>query len=328
MTDLALPEKFEDSFEIIASPSPVVVVDFHVYLHDVKNWFESKVEKFYTPEIEDLLIKGAWALKIQRGPDMLPMFPHRVIILADSRYPDTNNYWRDRFMQESPIVQKAWEDYAESKKKPLSEIPTNYKGTRKEKTETFWRVFEIGWKYVNKYYTVFDCEGYEADDTAGAIYRISRDSVGGGIAHERQIFLSSVDRDWTQLCDDDQRIYFANTRKPGPNEQIQARLVNNQGVIDHTEWRMGYKLDHPKNLADWKVLAGDKGDNLPAGSPKCLFDLIEPHSEYNIEKAAHWYQDLVIEMNNPKPNNRLDHFDSAYNAFISTCIEPPLSKWV
>ena len=91
---------------------------------------------------------------------------------------------------------------------------------------------------------------------------------------------------------------------------------------------MGYTLDHPKNLADWKVLAGDKGDNLPAGSPKCLFDLIEPHSEYNIEKAAHWYQDLVIEMNNPKPNNRLDHFDSAYNAFISTCIEPPLSKWV
>lgn len=318
--------KFEDSFEIITVPSPVVVVDFHVYLHDVKNWFESKIEGSFSKEVEDKLIKGCWALKIQRGPDMLPRFSHRVLIVADSRFQDTGNYWRDTYMTNSPIVQKAWEDYAESKGKDVSELATNYKGTRKEKDASFWRIFNIGWEYANQYYKVFHHEGYEADDVSGAIYRISRDDLGGGIARKRQIFLSSVDRDWTQLVDDDLKIYFANTRKPFANEKIQARLVNNAGVIEHTKWRMGYDLDHPKNLADWKVEFGDLGDNLPPGSPKCLFDLIEPSPEYNIENDAPWYEELVEYLNDPNPNDRPDHFESAYRAFVNICLEPPVTK--
>ena len=318
--------KLEDSFEIITSPSPCVIVDFHVYLHDVKNWFESKIEGSFSKEVEDKLLKGCWALKIQRGPDMLDRFSHRVIIVADSRFQDTGNYWRDKYMKKSPIVQKAWEDYAESQGKKLSEIPTHYKGTRKEKDATFWRVFDIGWEYVNQYYQVFSHEGFEADDTVGAIYRISRDSIGGEVTHKRQIFLSSIDRDWTQCVDDSHKIYFANTRKPFVNEKIQARLVDNAGVIEHTAHRMGYELDHPKNLADWKVLHGDSGDNLPPGSPKCLFDLTEPNPEYNIDKEAPWYDDLVEQLNNPEPNDRPDHFESAYRAFVNICLEPPVSK--
>jgi hypothetical protein len=318
--------KFEDSFEILTNPAPVVVVDFHVYLHNVKNWFENKIEGSFSSEVEDRLIKGCWALKIQRGPDMLPRFPHRIVIVADSRFKDIDNYWRDKYMRESPVVQKAWENYAESKGKDLSEIPTHYKGTRKEKDATFWRVFNIGWEYANRYYQVFHHEGYEADDTVGSIYRISRDGIGGNVAHERQILLSSVDRDWTQCVADEHKVYFANTRYPGPKEKIQSRLVNNAGVIEHTKWKMGYDLDHPKNLADWKVEFGDDGDNLPAGSPKCLFDLTEPNPEYNVEKDAPWYDDLVKDLNNPEPNDRPDHFESAYRAFVNVCIEPPVSK--
>jgi hypothetical protein len=89
---------------------------------------------------------------------------------------------------------------------------------------------------------------------------------------------------------------------------------------------MGYELDHPKNLADWKVLKGDEGDNLPPGSPKCLFDLTEPNPEYNIDEQAPWYDDLVEELNNPEPNDRPDHFESAYRAFVNVCIEPPVSN--
>jgi hypothetical protein len=229
-------------------------------------------------------------------------------------------------MKNSPIVQKAWEDYAESKGKDVSELATNYKGTRKEKDASFWRIFDIGWEYVNQYYKVFHHEGYEADDAVGAIYRISRDNLGDGIARERQIFLSSIDRDWTQCVDDGLRIYFANTRKPFPNEKIQSRLVDNAGVIEHTKWKMGYDLDHPKNLADWKVEFGDLGDNLPPGSPKCLFDLIEPSPEYNIEKDAPWYDELVEYLNDPSPNDRPDHFESAYRAFVNICLEPPVTK--
>ena len=295
--------KLESFFKLEHNPSPIVVVDFHVYLHDIKRWFEEKVEGSLSKEVEDKLIKGCWALKINRGPDMLPRHAYRIVVVADSRYSDTNNYWRDKFMCGSSEVQTAWLTYAEKQSKNLSDIPTHYKGTRKEKTETFWRIFNIGWDYVHKYFPVFYQEGFEADDIAGAIYRLSRDSEENSIVRQRQILLSSVDRDWSQLVDEDLKIYFANTRVPFPNEKIQERLVGNLGVVEHTKHRMGYDLDHPKNLADWKTKHGDSSDNLPPGSPRCLFDLCEPHTEFTIEKAAPWYLDLSKCVNDPNPKS-------------------------
>jgi hypothetical protein len=316
--------KLESFFKLDHNPTPLVVVDFHVHLWAVLRWFEEKIEGSFKPEVEDKLIRGAWALSINRGPDMLPRHTYRIVIVADSRFRDSGNYWRDKFMSESKVVQTAWESYAEKEGKVLSEIPTNYKGTRGEKTENFWRVFDIGWAYCNEYFPIFSQEGFEADDIAGAIYRISRDGNTDSIAHTRQIFLSTLDRDWSQLCDDDHKVYFANTRVPFPKEKIQERLVGNQGVIEHTKHRMGFDLDHPKNLADWKVKMGDMCDNLPPGSPKCLFDLCEPHEEYSIEKVAPWYPDLVECLENPKPNDRPDHFDNAYRQFVKVMLEPPV----
>jgi hypothetical protein len=317
--------KLETIFKLDNNPTPLVVVDFHVYLHDVLRWFEDKIEGSFNAEVEDKLIKGAWALKVNRGPDMLPRHTYRIVVVADSRFQDTGNYWRDRYMTESPVVQQAWQDYAEKEGKVLSEIPTNYKGTRKEKTGNFWRVFDIGWKYVNEYFPVFSHEGMEADDIAGAIYRISRDGGPDSIARKRQIFLSTIDRDWSQLVDEDHKVYFANTRHCFPNEKIQERLVGNQGVIDHTKHKMGFDLDHPKNLADWKVLHGDLGDNLPPGSPKCLFDLCEPYTDFVIEKVAPWYPDLVECLEENKPNDRPDHFDTTLRQFAKIMLEAPVS---
>jgi hypothetical protein len=316
--------KLENVLKLENNPQPIVVVDFHVYLHDVKRWFEEKVEGSVKPEVEDKLIKGAWALKINRGPDMLPRHRHRIVVVADRRFPETNNYWRDRFMRRSVEVQTAWLNYAEKEKKELSEIPTHYKGTRGEKTDTFWRIFHIGWEYANSYFPVFDLEGFEADDIAGAIYRLSRDSEENSVVKRRQIFLSTLDRDWSQLVDEGHKVYFANTRVPFAREKIQERLVGEEGVREHTKYRMGYDLDHPKNLADWKVLHGDLGDNLPPGSPKCLFDLCEPHTEYVIENAAPWYPDLVECVNNPSENIRADHFDQTIKQFAKIGLNSPV----
>lgn len=316
--------KLESNFKLGHNPQPVVVVDFHVYLHEVRRWFEERVEGLVSPEIEDKLIKGCWALKINRGPDMLPRHSYRIVVVADCRFQDTDNYWRDRYMRRSAEVQSAWLAYAEGQKKDLSEIPTHYKGTRGAKTDTFWRIFNIGWEYVHNYFPVFSLEGYEADDIAGAIYRISRDSPEESIARKRQILLSTLDRDWSQLVDEDHKVYFANTRIPFPREKIQERLVGNLGVIEHTKHRMGYDLDHPKNLADWKVLRGDSGDNLPPGTPKCLFDLCEPNPDYSIEESAPWYSDLVECLNDPKPNIRDDHFEQTLRQFVKVGLEPPV----
>jgi len=316
--------KLETIFKLDNNPTPLVIVDFHVYLHDVLRWFEDKIEGSFNTEVEDKLIKGAWALKVNRGPDMLPRHTYRIVVVADSRFQDTGNYWRDRYMTESPVVQQAWQSYAEKEGKDLSNIPTHYKGTRGEKTDNFWRVFDIGWKYVNEYFPVFSQEGFEADDIAGAIYRISRDGGPDSIARKRQIFLSTIDRDWSQLVDEDHKIYFANTRHCFPNEKIQERLAGNQGVIDHTKHKMGFDLDHPKNLADWKVKMGDLGDNLPPGSPKCLFDLCEPHTEYIVETMAPWYDQLVECLEENKPNDRPDHFDMTLRQFAKIMLEPPV----
>lgn len=317
--------KLESYFRLDSNPAPLVIVDFHVYLHSVKLWFEDKIEGGCGKEVEDNLIKGAWALKINRGPDMLPPHSYRIAIIADSRFSDTGNYWRDKFMSESEEVQSAWLTFAEKDGKTLSDIPTHYKGTRKEKTDTFWRVFNIGWEYVNNYFPVFSQEGYEADDIMGAIYRLSRDGDPKDIVTKRQILMSTLDRDWSQLVDESHNVYFANTRVPKPNEKIQERLVGDQGVIEHTKHRMGYDLDHPKNLADWKVKHGDSGDNLPPGSPKCLFDLCEPNPDYTIESAAPWFPQLVECVNDPSPNDRRDHYEQTLRKFVKVGVEPPIS---
>lgn len=317
--------KLETYFKLDKDPAPLVVVDFHVMLHSVKLWFESKIEGDFKPEVEDKLIKGAWALKLNRGPDMLPRHPYRIAVIADSRYKDSDNYWRDRYMKESEEVQRAWVTFAEKEKKPLSEIPTHYKGTRAEKTETFWRVFRIGWDYANAYFPVFSQEGYEADDIMGAIYRLSRDSRADSIVRQRQILMFTVDRDWSQLVDEEHKVYFANSRVPFPNEKIQERLVGNLGVIEHTKHKMKYDLDHPKNLADWKVKYGDAADNLPPGSPKCLFDLCEPNPQYAIEVEAPWFSELVECVNDPISNIRADHFDQTLHQFAKVCLECPVS---
>jgi hypothetical protein len=318
--------KLETTFKLERDPAPLVVNDFNVSVFRILNWYQTKIEGSFSPEVEEKLIKGAFALDTNRGPDMLPRHSYRILFVADCRYSDTGNYWRNTFMTKSPEVSQAWTDYAESKRVPLSSLPTSYKGQRSDKTDAFWTVYKICRDYAEEYFPFFTEEGFEADDIAGAIYRLSRDSGPESVATRRQILLQTIDRDWSQLVDEEHKVYFANTRVPFPNEVIQERLVGNQGVIEHTAHRMGFDLDHPKNLADWKVKHGDMGDNLPPGSPKCLFDLCEPNDDYNIEKVAPWFPDLVECVNDPKANDRPDHFDQCLRQFAKIALEAPV-RW-
>lgn len=325
MTVRALPSrtKLEDIFVLETEPAPLVVVDFHVYAHDVLRWYEDKVAKLVSEDVAKKLIRAAWAAKIQRGPDMLSRHSYRWLIVADSRYRDTGNYWRDKYMSESEVVQQAWLDYAEGKGVDVATLSTNYKGTRGDKTDNFWLVFNEGWDYCQQYYGIHSHEGYEADDFAGAIYRASRDRKNE-VIQGRQVLLSTLDRDWSQLVDESHRVYFANTRVPFPAEKIQERLVGEFGVKEHTSHKMGFDLDHPKNLAKYKVLHGDMCDNLPPGSPLCLFDLCDANPDWNIEKVYPRYVELIEDLNNPEANGREDHYQQALRAFATVGIEAPI----
>jgi hypothetical protein len=324
MSIRALPSrtKLEDIFELANEPAPLVVVDFHVYAHNILRWYTEKVTSLVSEEVAKKLLRAAWAAKIQRGPDMLPRHSYRYVIVADSRYHDTGNYWRDKFMTDSLVVSQAWDNYAEAQGVARETLKTNYKGTRGAKTEDFWLVFNAGMDYCQQYYGVFSHEGYEADDFAGAVYRASRDRTDE-VVHERQILLSTLDRDWTQLVCESHKVYFANTRVPFLSEKIQERLVGELGVREHTLHKMGFELDHPKNLADYKVLKGDEGDNLPPGAPKCLFDLCDANPDWNIEETYPDYDKLIETLNDPSANSRPDHFDSSLRAFATVGIEAP-----
>ena len=313
--------KLEQTIVLERNPVPLVVWDFNVAVFHVLNWY-SKISGSFKEEVEAKLVKGAFALHINRGPDMLPRHTYRMLFVADKRFKESSNYWRNNVMQTCPIVKQAWVDHAEREGVPFESLKTNYKGTRVEKTDEFWFVYNICRDYATKYFPFFEAEGYEADDFAGAVYRLSRDSDDDSIARKRQIFLATLDRDWSQCVDEAHKIYFANTRYPFPNEKIQERLVGNDGVIEHTAYKMGYDLTHPSELSKFKVLHSDMGDNLPKGTPIELFDLCEPHPEFNIDKLP-LFTDLEECCNDPTPNDRKDHLKQTLTQFAKICLEAP-----
>jgi hypothetical protein len=245
-----------------------------------------------------------------------------MLFVADKRFKDSDNYWRNTAMQTCPIVKQAWVDHAEREGVPVESLKTNYKGTRGEKTEEFWFVYNICRDYATKYFPFFEAEGYEADDFAGAVYRLSRDSTKNSLVHRRQIFLCTLDRDWSMCVDEAHKIYFANTRYPRANEKIQERLVGNAGVIEHTLHKLGHEISHPSELAAKKSLESDMGDNLPKGTPVELFDLCEPHPEYNIDKEPIW-RELAECCDDPKANDRPDHLEQTLRQFAKICLEAP-----
>ena len=304
------------------NPVPLVVWDFNVAVFHVINWYQ-KISGSFKTEVEEKLVRGAFALHINRGPDMLPRHTYRMLFVADKRFEETRNYWRNNVMQTCPVVKQAWLNHAEREKIDIKEVNTEYKGTRGEKTEEFHFVYNICRSYAKEYFPFFEVEGYEADDLAGSVYRLSRDSGEETIVRQRQIFLATLDRDWSQCVDEAHRVYFANTRYPFPNEKIQERLVGNEGVIEHTLHRMGYDITHPSQLATFKVLHSDMGDNLPKGTPVELFNLCEPHPDHNIDKQP-VFEELKECCNDPKPNDRPDHFDQTLRQFAKICVEAPV----
>lgn len=318
-------EKFENVIELDTNPAALWIIDYNVMVHDILHWYDSKIEGSFSKEVEAKLVKGAWALFVNRGPQFLPRHSYRTILVADYRDPEISNYWRQSFMQESEQVHQAWVDHAERKGVDIESLRTNYKGTRGEKTESFFFVYEIGKEYCQKYFPWYWELSYEADDIVSSIARLSRTSKKDSVIHRRQILMHSCDRDWVQLCDDENKIYFSNSRWCKPNERIQEQLQREEGILEWAEHKMKVKLKHPSELAKYKAIAGDWGDNAPPGAPIELFDLIYPHPKWNIDEVL-WTDDFIESMNNPEPTTRHDHFDDAYRAFVNVCIEPPVSK--
>ena len=316
-------EKFENVIELDVNPAPLWVIDYNVMTHDILYWYENKIEGSFSKEVEAKLVKGMWALYVNRGPQFLPRHSYRTIFVADYRDPETSNYWRDDFMRQSEQVAQAWVSYAEQQGVDPDTLRTNYKGTRGAKTEAFFFVYNIGKEYCQNYFPWYWALGYEADDLAGSIARFSRCSEEDSVIKRRQILLHTCDRDWCQLIDNGNKIYFSNSRMCRPREKIQEQLQAEEGVLEWVEHKMGVSLGHPSELAKYKSIAGDLGDNAPPGAPIELFDLIEFHPDWNIDEIL-WTEDFIESMNNPEATTRYDHYEQTLRQFAKTCIEVPI----
>jgi len=310
----------EHRFKLDNSPAPLVINDFMVTCWNVYN-FVSDLKHLYSPELIEKITKAVWAIKLNRGPDMLPLHDYRVVVVSDKRFEDTKTYWRGVEVLKDERIEACWEEYCEGRGIKVEEIPTGYKGNRRDKSDDFYNVHEIGWAYAQKYFPCYKQEGYEADDWAGALYRTVRDS-SDEVLRERQKLLYTIDRDWSGLVDEKMNIYWANTRYPGPRERIQERLAGEDQVILHTQLKLGFDINHPIEIFAAKAEAGELGDNLPPGAPIEYIDLSETHPKYVLEKCDQW-DDFVKDVVNPETNVHKSHYEQSLNALQQAGISIP-----
>ena len=288
-----------------------MVADFYVLCHRVVN--DSEVyQNLYSGQNLKNIIKALWALRLNRGPDMLPFSPYmRIMVVKDEKFSDINNYWRQRAIAKDERMEFVWEYFWENH--PRREKTSQaYKGTRGDKSDFFKLVSSIGQEYCNQVYNTYFQEGYEADDIAGAIYRYSRDN--DSVARKRQILFLTNDRDWGQLVSDEHKCYWANTRYPFANEAIQHRIAGNKEVIEHTLHKHGVEIEHPKELVKVKTINGDLGDNLPPGTPTDYMDLCEVPRKWMPELLDWWEFCVDRDLNNDEPNIQTSHYISSWKA--------------
>ena len=310
----------EESFRLDNSPAPLVLHDFMVSVWHVYN-FVNNLKHLYSPELIAKVTKAVWAIRLNRGPDMLPLHDYRQVIVSDKRFVDVGMYWRGVEVLKDERIEACWEEYAEAKGLTLETLPQGYKGNRRDKDDGFFEVHQIGWEYAQKYFPCFKQEGYEADDWAGALYREVRDGTDKTL-RERQKLLYTIDRDWSGLVDESRNIWWANTRYPGPRERIQERLAGEDQVILHTKVKMGYDIGHPIEIFAAKAEAGELGDNLPPGAPIEYIDLSEKHPKYALEKREKW-KGFKESVSDPEPNLHTDHYDQSIAVLKKIGIAPP-----
>ena len=301
----------EESFVLENSPAPLVINDFMVTCWNIFN-FVSDLKHLYSPELITKITKATWAIKLNRGPDMLPMHNHRIVVVSDKRFEDSKCYWRGVEVLKDERIEACWEEYAEKRGLDMNEMALGYKGNRRDKDDNFYEVHQIGWEYAQKYFPCFKQEGYEADDWAGALYREVRDGTNKTL-RERQKLLYTIDRDWSGLVDESLNIWWANTRYPGPRERIQERLAGEDQVILHTQMKLKFDINHPIEIFAAKAEAGELGDNLPPGAPIEYIDLTETHPKYLLEKCDQW-PDFLDQVKSTEGNVRFDHYEKSLTA--------------
>lgn len=291
----------EDIFEVKTKPLlPIYVVDFKVAAHFI-NGFYDIAEDIAQGDHELLknIIKAMWAYRLNRGPDMLDPFDFVAVIADDYKGPvgddasvNGKGYWR----------------HIEAHKLKMQE----YKAGRAPKKDNFIFVQDVGYEYIdskNSSFHYFSKEYFEADDIAGKIARMKRNSSKRSNLGKRQVLLGTLDGDWQGIVSNKEEILWCNT---GP---WLPRMRGDAEVVDYYLRKEGLKIKEAKECYTVKVEVGDIGDGLLPGSPLRFFDLYDEDDTWYFSEKDTSYLSKVLKSNNR--SNRPDHFESAKKFLLS-----------
>jgi hypothetical protein len=264
---------------------PLVVIDFRVYAHQVHSFTESATDLVGNDEAKlRSIVRALWAYRLNRGIDSIEARDFTAVVVDDnkSKFEGTEitGYWR----------------HLEAHKLGMPE----YKGGRPDKPSLFPIILEEGYKYIKSpgsTFHFFDKPYYEADDIAGKIARIQRESQNP----ERYILLSTLDGDWQGLVSDEHKIVWCNT---GP---WLPRIRTETEVCDYYLRKEKLRINTARETYTVKVEVGDKGDNLMPGTPLRFFDLYEEDEEWGWTDAE--TAELKSIMADRRVSNRPDHLE-------------------
>jgi DNA polymerase I len=152
---------------------------------------------------------------------------------------------------------------------------------------------------------IFEIDGYEADDVMGTIVKKTEDGRQKTENDIDQIIIVTGDRDILQLVEDEKVLVLMPTK--GLSE---SKLFDEKATVE----RMGVT---PKQIPDYKALAGDQSDNYPGVEgigPKTAVNLLNEFGTvdhlYEEGEKGYWGKagDKVIEkLKKDKENALLSH---------------------
>jgi hypothetical protein len=124
--------------------------------------------------------------------------------------------------------------------------------------------------------------GYEADDIAAACTMVWPD---------REIYLLTVDSDWLQLVNPNVTWMCMTGFQPGVRRLDNFSEWFGKKILEENK-KVQAALDptNPRHIVDWKFMTGDTSDNLPVGTPRHYFDLLNPPVEHRL-----WDRPDVVE---------------------------------
>lgn len=244
-----------------------VILDFSVFAHQLHNSFASagaEKDKHHWKGI--LEAQATWMLSGRWLGNLVDPNHMQLIAVCDSK-----PYWRKEYLLRPEVYETI--QSVKRGKVVQNDKPIHYKGGRKFPEYHFTKVKEKLTEFCESVGLQFlRVPGYEADDLAASLVVTNRLQPA---RWKQNIILATVDADWLGLVDANTTWFCSHGWHPrvrGSMEQI-------------NEWsrrRLKTSLEKPSDI--WRVKAeqGDVSDNLPAGSPIEVIDLLNPPEEHRL----------------------------------------------